>query len=142
MKLREVRGNLLSSNATICHCVSADMKMSRGIAKSIKERFGKVKELRNSGAKAGEIVVVQIGPRFVYNLVTKRNYWEKPTYKSLRRSLEKMKEHAELNHVRKICMPRLGCGLDRLDWTLVRQLINDVFQETHMEIVVFFLKTK
>ena len=140
MKFREVQGNLMSTNASICHCVSEDLAMTRGIAKTIKHRFRRITELRGKGTKTGDVAVLQVGPRFVYNLVTKENYWEKPTYGTLRSSLERMKEHAEQNSVRKICMPRIGCGLDRLKWTKVKQMVIDVFKNDQMEIVVYVLQ--
>ena len=34
-------------------------------------------------------------------------------------------------------MPRRGCGLDKLDWSKVQILIQEVFRSTNIEIIVF-----
>ena len=47
-------GNVLNSGKSIAHCVSADLKMSRGIAKNIRERFiPHVKNLKYTGYVGG-----------------------------------------------------------------------------------------
>ena len=37
------------------------------------------------------IAVLKVGPKFIYNLVTKAKYYGKPTYESLRKTLVAMK---------------------------------------------------
>ena len=34
-------------------------------------------------------------------------------------------------------MPRIGCGLDRLNWDDVKILINEVFENSEVKIKVF-----
>ena len=36
-------------------------------------------------------------------------------------------------------MPKIGCGLDRLDWELVKQIIEKIFKETDIEIKIFYI---
>ena len=36
----------------------------------------------------------------------------------------------------KIAMPQIGCGLDRLQWPKVREMIKEIFQDTTVEITV------
>ena len=137
MYLNEVKGNVFSSNTSLAHCISGDFRMSRGIAREFRARFGRIEELRETGATTGDVAVLRVGSIFVYNLITKAHYWQKPTYGTLRRSLEEMKEHAAMNHVTKISMPRIGCGLDRLMWSKVKALIKEVFQGLRIEITVY-----
>ena len=40
----------------------------------------------------------------------------------------------------KIAMPQIGCGLDRLKWKDVSDVIKDVFADTDIEILVCKLK--
>ena len=54
-------------------------------------------------------------------------YSDKPTYETLRRSLEAMRGHARQNSVREIALPKIGCGLDGLQWNAVRTLLKNVF---------------
>ena len=39
-------------------------------------------------------------------------------------------------------MPKIGCGLDKLDWNAVRTMIKNVFLETPIKIDVYCLETE
>jgi hypothetical protein len=41
--------------------------------------------------------------------------------------------------ITKVAMPRIGCGLDRLQWGIVREIILEVFEDTDLEIVICVL---
>ena len=75
----------------------------------------------------------------VFNLVTKERYYHKPTLNSLEVSLNEMKDYAVEMGVKKIAMPQIGCGLDRLNWSDVSVLIEEVFGDTDIEILVCVL---
>ena len=47
-----------------------------------------------------------------------------------------MKKHCEMLDIHKVAMPRIGCGLDRQDWTEVKKLIEEVFDDADIEILV------
>lgn len=36
----------------------------------------------------------------------------------------------------KLAMPKIGCGIDRLDWDKVQEIIKDVFRNTDVEILI------
>ena len=38
--------------------------------------------------------------------------------------------------VKKIAMPKIGCGLDRLGWVMVKHLIEQTFRDIEGEILV------
>lgn len=75
----------------------------------------------------------------MFNLVTKERYFHKPTLDNLRVTLEEMKDFAVEMGMNKIAMPKIGCGLDRLDWDDVQEMIHDVFDKTDIEILVCYL---
>ena len=139
--LTEVRGDLFSapSSSSLCHCVSRDFRLGKGIAKLFREKFGRIDELKSSGARVGQVAVLKEKKRFIYNLVTKEVYSDKPTYETLRRSLEEMKDHALTHGVSSISMPLIGCGLDGLSWPAVRTLIKNVFFREKIAITVYSL---
>ena len=56
-----------------------------------------------------------IGKRYVYNLVTKERFCEKPNLSTLSKTLEAMKIHASTNGVSTIAIPKLGCRLDQMN---------------------------
>ena len=131
----------------ICHCISSDAKMGRGITVEIDKAFGTKSEIMrdygktlmtefqkdvSNGGCGGTCVVCGR----VINLVTKEWYWHKPTYSSMRQALRSMKDKCEELGITKVAMPKIGCGLDKLDWGKVRDIIFDVFDDSDIEILV------
>ena len=58
--------------SALAHCVSADLKMSQGIARDFKDKFGNLETLHTQGPSVGGLVFLFTGNRFVYYLVTKK----------------------------------------------------------------------
>lgn len=139
--LKEVNGDLFSCGEedSIAHCVSRDLHMGKGIAVLFKKKFGGIEELSAQDKGIGEVAILKRGKRFIYYLITKENYWHKPTYDSLRKTLEELKKHIIANQVKRLSIPKLGCGLDRLLWPKVKQMLKEIFQETDLQITTYFL---
>jgi hypothetical protein len=55
---------------------------------------------------------------------------------SLKRILIKDEVYGFNSFNRKLGMPLIGCGLERLKWDKVSEIIKDVFVDTDIEIVV------
>jgi O-acetyl-ADP-ribose deacetylase (regulator of RNase III) len=140
----EIEGDLFSSTDSICHCVSACLHMGKGIAPIFKERFKRVDELKRQNAKPGEMCSLYIPDedRYIYYLVTKEKYYNKPTYTTLEGSLTEMRDHCFENGIRRLSMPLLGCGLDRLEWDQVKKIIHRLFEPIGMHITVYKLPEK
>ncbi|XP_078582867.1 ADP-ribose glycohydrolase OARD1-like [Branchiostoma floridae x Branchiostoma japonicum] len=138
-QLLQVRGDLFScpESDSLVHCISQDCHMGKGIAVIFKKKFGRVEELKRQGQKPGGVAVLKTEQRYVYYLVTKEKYWQKPTYRSLESSLQAMKTHCEQHQVSRLAMPRIGCGLDRLQWDRVSQMVQNIFSEMDMTITVY-----
>ena len=66
--------------------------------------------------------------------MTKKRFFEKPTYDSLRQSLEAMTNDANKNKVTEINMPKAGCGLDRFEWHEVDHLIEKICAQSNITI--------
>lgn len=126
----------------LAHCISADFSMSRGIVTQFNKRFDLGKKLReaypdyltewrDSGKTADCLLVGR-----VLNLVTKERYSFRPTYDAMQEALEKMKTVCLQNHIDRVAMPKIGCGLDRLSWDRVSAMIRDTFRDTGVRILV------
>ena len=50
-----------------------------------------------------------------------------------------MRAHAAANYVNEIATPKIGCGLDKLEWPKVEKIIKEVFGDTDMQIKVYYL---
>jgi len=116
------------------HCIAQDCKMGAGIAVPMKKEFN-LHELGRRVNKYPDCVFYNN----VFNLITKEYSNEKPTYESLKSSLEKMKQLVYSHKIKKIAMPKIGCGLDGLDWNKVRTMILNVFEGMDLEIKVCYL---
>nr|XP_023966111.1 ADP-ribose glycohydrolase OARD1 isoform X3 [Chrysemys picta bellii] len=92
-----------------------------------------------SEKKSGEVAVLKRDDRYIYYLITKKKVSHKPTYENMQKSLEAMKTHCLNNGVTDISMPRIGCGLDRLEWDKVSALLEEVFEDTDIKITVYAL---
>lgn len=86
------------------------------------------------------MAILERDNRYVYYLITKKRVYDKPTYQSLRSSVEAMLEHVTAHDVKRISMPRIGCGLDGLNWSHVSTMLRDVFVNSDVEITVYSLK--
>ena len=71
--------------------------------------------------------------------VTKPRYFNKPTYETLQSSLNAMRKHCEEHDVKMLAMPRIGCGLDKLEWSKVKEIIIQTFKNTNTEVTVYTL---
>lgn len=120
----------------LAHCISADFALGAGIAKAFDSAYNmKFKLYRNYDNyeyHGGDSLPIDN----VFNLVTKNKCWHKPTYESMREALEMMREHMEFLDVDKLAIPKIGCGLDRLNWDQVYDIICEVFEDMDVEIVV------
>lgn len=139
--LKEVRGDLFtcSDSSSLAHCISEDVRMGKGIATAFKKKFGRVEEIRSQRQRPGGVAVLKCDNRFVYYLVTKQKYFHKPTYETLQLSVKAMRDHCIENAVKELCMPRIGCGLDKLDWARVRAILEKEFSDTSVRIAVYSL---
>lgn len=122
----------------LCHCISADFALGAGIAKKFAE-LGVRDILLNfeDGYKwkgEGDCVFTNATEWGEFNLITKEKYWHKPTIISLGQALCSMRDH--LIGGDRIAMPKIGCGLDRLKWEDVEQMLHNVFDSRDVEILV------
>lgn len=140
MILEEKQQDLFTVNYkdeyALCHCVSADLAMGKGIAVLFRDKFGGIAELRSQKPSVGKICSLPSGSMQIYYLITKPTYWQKPTYDSLKASLESLREDMTSRGLSHLAMPKIGCGLDGLEWSKVKQIIEDVFLGTGIYILV------
>ncbi|XP_049610510.1 ADP-ribose glycohydrolase OARD1 isoform X1 [Syngnathus scovelli] len=143
-RLNHVTGDLFSCpvDEAVAHCISEDCRMGAGIAVIFKRKFGGVEEIKAQKKLVGQCAVLKRGKRFVYYLITKKKASQKPTYDNLRQSLEDMRAHCIQHEVTRVSMPRIGCGLDRLNWERVSAMLEEIFEPAHISLTVYSLPVK
>lgn len=126
----------------LAHCISSDFGMGKGIVIEFNKRFDMKRKLQSKYPDyvnewhhnnwCGDCIL----DGRVLNLITKERYFHKPTYDSLKSALLVCWSECLHNDIKKIAMPIIGCGLDRLQWNKVSEIIKDVFKDTDIEILV------
>lgn len=117
------------------HCVSRDFSMSAGIAKTFHMLYGGKEALLSQHVTVGQVAYLK-RDKYIYYMVTKEKYWHKPTYENLRLCLIDLFRLCQLHGVNEIAMPKIGCGLDKLEWDKVKQII---MEEANIKVNVFMI---
>ncbi|ALL52882.1 polyprotein [Xingshan cricket virus] len=155
----EKYGNILSATmnnrSAILHCISADKAMSAGLAEKIDLKWG----IRDRLPPAPDIGIAYAVPcqgsdmegcarttfpnqqpapseahgGWVINMVTKSKKHNKPLLNTVVSTLHNALRQCDRLGVREIHLPRIGCGLDRLDWSQVREAIIPVLRRWMLE---------
>ena len=139
MILNEKKGNLFeldNEKYFFAHCISSDYALGVGIAVEFQKRFKLRDNLKKySSGKYPELITINN----IFNLVTKEKYWHKPTYNSLTTCIRYMRDMCRNCDIKYLAMPKIGCGLDRLSWPKVREIIKEEFKDLDIEIEVRYL---
>lgn len=143
MTYTEKTGELLQvpQGYYMAHCVSGDYSLGAGTAKKFDEIYNMRFKLHknfpiqygNKYANVGKALLIDN----VFNLVTKPRWYHKPRLETLFDALVDMKEQCEAKDITRLAITRLGCGRDKLDWEDVSQMIQDVFEDTDVDISVY-----
>ena len=126
----------------LAHCISADFGMGKGIVIEFNKRFDMKHKLQTKypdfvnefhRTKCNGTCILE---GKVFNLVTKERYYQKPTYQSMKNALWSMGQACKDIGIKKVAMPIIGCGLDRLQWDKVSEIIKEIFEDIDIEILV------
>ena len=137
--IKEVTGDLFNSTDSLAHCVSEDLHMGAGIAIQFKKRFGKVSDLKLQNKFVGTVALLNDTNRYIFYLVTKQKYWGKPTKEYFYNCIKDLADHCVTLNITKLSIPRLGAGLDKLDWNWVLETIKEVFSSIDITITIYSL---
>ena len=145
MTINEINGDLfrVPQGYYLAHCISGDYALGAGIAKKFDAEYNmRFKLFRDYAIPDGE-KSADVGRALlidnVFNLVTKERCFHKPTYDTLYDTLVDMREQCEDFDITRLAMPLIGCGLDKLEWDKVKDVIEDVFENTNIEILICIL---
>ena len=125
---------------SIGHCISADVRISKGFADFLSHSISGLRSTcREARFFMGQVYPFwdSTGKRYIYNLVTKERFCDKPNLSTLSKTLEAMKIHASMNGVSTIAIPKLGGGLDQMIWQEVMKLLQDIFAYADVQLVVY-----
>lgn len=135
----EVEGDLFEATQDYAqaNCVSEDLDMSRELALEFHRRFGHTDVLKGQQKRVTEIAQLEHKGQKLLYLITKEKCFQKPTYENLYKTLQTLRSKAEQELISHIAMPRIGCGLDQLDWDTVKAMIKYIFKGSRIKIVIY-----
>ena len=137
----------------LTHCISADFDLDTDIMKTfdrsfhIKEKllakFGKnwYKGFHDKGGTciaSGPFPFDIFGIRrvMVFSLVTKAQRGDVPSPEDMKEALYILRKQCEKYGIRKIAVPKTGCGFDELRWDDICTLIDMIFKGSGIHIVI------
>lgn len=148
MKLTEIKQDLfeLPNDYTLVHCISHDCALGAGIAKTFTEKYPTIRKdlkehIKDFGVDVCECMMIRpIDERHnVINMITKEKYWNKPTINDFNKTVDDLVLMCYMYDIKKLGMPKIGCGLDKLNWKDVRNKLESTFKELDIEIIVCYL---
>ncbi len=155
MILKEEKKDLfeLVGKYALVHCISDDVAMGIsnagkrfGIAALFNDKFPEMKNIVMIRKETDGIGTCCLYSKYennqwirVFNLITKNMYWNKPTYKTLTNSLTDLRKQCVELDIKCIAMPKIGCGLDGLQWSKVKEILTEEFKHFDIEILVCYL---
>lgn len=124
----------------LAHCISGDYALGAGIAKQFVDIYNMRNKLHHQypiekGQKYGYVGEALLVDN-VFNLVTKPRSFHKPTYDTLYGAILDMAKQMEEKEIDKLAIPMLGCGLDKMDWDDVLDIITDIIEDMDVKILV------
>jgi O-acetyl-ADP-ribose deacetylase (regulator of RNase III) len=139
----EEKGNLfeLDNSYALAHCVGSDFVMGAGIAKIFKQKYGNQEWLINNCKNIGETLLLskdKVGINIFYLITKKYSKYEKPTYENLEKAIIDMFKQATEHNILKIGMPKIGCGLDGKEWSIVKEIIAK-HRPNNIEIIIRYI---
>ena len=113
---QKVISDVFDSKDRIAHCVSANFRMSPRIARHFQRK------LPTKYPSDHDHSFAPLWPwrlpetrQYLFHLVTKQKYFNKPKYSTLRASPQRMGAHAENNNISRISMLFIGRGLEQIE---------------------------
>lgn len=132
----DAKCNALGPDRNVCHCVGADFALGAGIALTIRNSLGaaNVKELDGSAGKIkqGTFLHQKEQNTHYFHMVTKPQSNKKPVdHEMMFIALQNVRDHlVKINNTKDLYMPHIGSGIDKLDFVLTRQCIEELFRKT------------
>lgn len=143
-ELIEIHGDLFRAegvyglripNIHIVHCVSSDYVLGAGIAKEIERRYQVRTPLKIHGRGVYPDCLVVNN---IINMVTKDKCWNKPRIEDFDMALRMVSSYCVANGITQLIMPRIGCGLDKLNWSTNKELINKYLVDVGINVRVYW----
>lgn len=121
---------------SLVHCTSVDLDSRRGIARVFNKKFGRNNDLLSQQPDVGKTLQLRDGHRFLFYLITRRRMDQQSSYRNIWEALWNLRRQLLELNICKLAMPKIDCGKDGLNWRIIRNMLEVVFKDTGVNIVV------
>jgi O-acetyl-ADP-ribose deacetylase (regulator of RNase III) len=150
MSLQIIQGDLLDADEpVIAHGCNVKGLMGAGIARQIAERYALLyncyeNECYEGRFQTGDSLAVSTNGRWVFNLATQDKPGPFARYEWIEKSFDSMFAQMISLGLRRVAIPKIGCGIGGLEWDQVEAIIEKVVarvSDDHWspEVVVYVL---
>jgi O-acetyl-ADP-ribose deacetylase (regulator of RNase III) len=132
-------GNLLKAEAdALVNTVNCIGFMGKGIALQFKQAFPEnfrayERACKSNAVQPGRMFIFPTGtmlnPRYIINFPTKRHWRGDSRLEDIESGLKALIEEIRSLNIRSIAVPPLGCGNGKLDWDVVRPMMELAFAQ-------------
>jgi hypothetical protein len=130
----------------VVHAVSADLKCSAGFALKVRQQYG-IPNVCNK--KPGDIVSHSAADKVILNVITKYKAEHKIRQNcdqfivNFKAGIQGLGNFCKSNNIKHIAMPKMGSGIDQLNWNYVKFLLYSEFKDYDIVINVYsYVKPK
>jgi len=150
--VKEVEGDLLKLASQgnfdiIAHGCNCFNTMGAGIARSIQDKYREAyiedcRTAKGSRSKLGTMSSAKCDDLWVANLYTQYYIGTTPKgkpplcYDALSKSLEALRQFCMDNSLSRLGLPYIGAGLAGGDWSAIKRIIEDVFNESSIQVTI------
>lgn len=145
--IKFTEGNLLEAGTEVLvNTVNTVGVMGKGIALMFKERFdfnyqAYAKACKAGLVQTGKMFVTEVneldGPKWIVNFPTKQHWRADSRIEWVVEGLYDLRKFIQDKQIKSIAIPPLGAGNGGLDWTVVRDHIENILGDLPVEVLVF-----
>lgn len=132
--LKEIHGNLFDAPAWcyIAHCIPGDLSFGGSVARKINRLWNLKAKLTRRNAKTFNPGVVLCVDN-VFNLIASPKAFTKTNLSIMEECIEELALYCYDAEVNLLCMPKIGCGANGLNWKDVKKMIIEIFERIYVE---------
>lgn len=140
MKFTKVEADLFAQDHkyALVHCIAEDARMGAGIDTQFVKRYPLMRDwLKQQSPTIGQVVPYSEGRKpLVLNMITKKKSSDKPTRQDFDATVYTLKQFAVNHGLTHLAFPLIGAGLDRLEWVESEEVIQWLFMDTDIELLL------
>lgn len=146
--IKYTKGNILESEAkALVNTVNTVGVMGKGIALQFKKAFTHnnkkyVQACKNQELEPGRLLSVwdenfTLGKKLIINFPTKKHWRHRSKYEYVEKGLKALRELLQEKQVNSVAIPPLGCGHGGLQWSKIKQLMEDYLGDLTLDVLIY-----